>query len=139
VFIFSSILKKIRGSRLLATIFYALTHGVEPFLRSRQLYSYSRTYQHFMEHEGSLPSSQEPSTGPYPERDQSNPHHFFLYKIRFNIVHPPTSCIQSGLLPSGFPTNILYAFLFSPIRPTCPAYLVLLDIVLIILGEEYKL
>jgi hypothetical protein len=28
-----------------------------------------------MEPEGSLPYSQEPSTGPYPEPDQSNPYH----------------------------------------------------------------
>jgi hypothetical protein len=48
--------------------------------------------------------------------------------------------LPSGLFPFGFPTNILYAFLFSPIRTTCPAHLVILDlIVLIILGEEYKL
>jgi hypothetical protein len=32
--------------------------------------------------------------------------------------------LRSGLFPSGFPTNILYAFLF-PIRATCHAYLIL--------------
>jgi hypothetical protein len=36
-----------------------------------------------------------------------------LSKIHFNI-HPPTSFVfLSGLLPSGFPTDILHAFLFS--------------------------
>jgi hypothetical protein len=29
--------------------------------------------------EGSLPCSQEPSTGPYPEEDQSNPHYPILF------------------------------------------------------------
>jgi hypothetical protein len=54
---------------------YSLTHGAQPFLRSCQLCSQSRTSQHFMELGGSLPCSQEPSTGPYPEPDQSNPYH----------------------------------------------------------------
>jgi hypothetical protein len=40
----------------------------------------------------------------------------YLSKIHFNIVHLPTFGLPRGLLPSGFPTNILYAFLFSPIR-----------------------
>jgi hypothetical protein len=30
--------------------------------------------------------------------------------------------LPSGLFPSGFPTNILYVFLVSPIRATCPTY-----------------
>jgi hypothetical protein len=34
----------------------------------------------------------------------------------------------------------LYAFLFSSIRTTCPAHIILLDfIILIILSEEYEL
>jgi hypothetical protein len=35
--------------------------------------------QHFMEPEGSLPCLQEPSTGPYPEPEQSKPNHPILF------------------------------------------------------------
>jgi hypothetical protein len=38
-----------------------------------------------------LPCSQEPSTGPYPEPDQSSPYHSILSNIHFNIILPPTS------------------------------------------------
>jgi hypothetical protein len=47
--------------------------------------------------------------------------------------------LPSGLFRSGFPTNILYTFLFS-ISATCPAHLILLHlIILIVLHEECKL
>jgi hypothetical protein len=71
---------------------HSLTHGAEPLLRSRQLSSHSRTSQHFMEPESSLPCSQEPCTCSYSEPRQSNPYiPSYLSKIHLNIVHPPTS------------------------------------------------
>jgi hypothetical protein len=54
-------------------------HGAEPFLRSRQLHSYSRISQRIMEPEGSLLCSQGPSTGPYPEPDQFSSYHPILF------------------------------------------------------------
>jgi hypothetical protein len=47
-------------------------HGAEPFLRNRQLCSYSRTSQQFMEPEGSIQCSQESFIFPYPELERSN-------------------------------------------------------------------
>jgi hypothetical protein len=93
-----------------------------------------------MEPESSLLCSQEPSTGSYSEPDQSSPYYSILSKIHFNIIHNLRLHLRSGLFPSGFPTNIIYAFLFSPICATFSSLLILLDlIILIILAEEYKL
>jgi hypothetical protein len=36
---------------------------------------------------------------------------------------------MSNCLPSGFPCKTLYTFLFSPKRTTCPAHLILLDLI----------
>jgi hypothetical protein len=114
-----------------------LTNGVEPFLRSRQMCSHSRTSQRFMEPEGSLLCSQEPSTDPYPEPDRSSLYHLIL-SILILSTHLHLG-LPSGLFLSGFPTNILYAVLFSPIRATCPAHLTPLDLIILIMsGEDYK-
>jgi hypothetical protein len=66
-----------------------------------------------MEPEGSLPYSQEPSTGPYPEPDRFNPY----YPTCLPILILPTHLrlgLPSGFFPSGFPTTVLYEF---PLRP----------------------
>jgi hypothetical protein len=67
-----------------------------------------------MEPEGSLPCSQEPSTGPYPEPDQSNPYHPILsLKIHFNIAQPHTSWGHQNFLyvsinPFNLKLNVLF-------------------------------
>jgi hypothetical protein len=53
-------------------------HVDEPFLRSRQLLSYSRISQYFTKPEGSLPCSQDPILGLYPEPDECSPYHPIL-------------------------------------------------------------
>jgi hypothetical protein len=48
--------------------------------------------------------------------------------------------LPSGLLPSGFPTKLLYAFLVSPMPASCLAHFNLPDLItLLIFGEAYKL
>jgi hypothetical protein len=77
------------GIILLTYLLIYVSYGAEHFLRSCQLCSHSGTSHHFKEPEGSLPSSQEPSTV-----RQINPVHTipsYISKIYFNIVHPPTS------------------------------------------------
>ena len=47
--------------------------------------------------------------------------------------------LQSGLFPPGFTTTTLYTPLLSPIRATCPAHFIILDLITrIILDEQYR-
>jgi hypothetical protein len=91
-----------------------------------------------MESEGSLPCSQEPSTGPYTEPDIDPVHTTPSYLRSILILYAHLHLgLPSGLFPSGFPTNILHAFLFYPIHATCPAHLILLNLIILFTpGEE---
>jgi hypothetical protein len=85
-----------------------------------------------MKSEGSLPCSHEPATGPYSEPDASSSHRpTYFRNIHSKIISfPSTLDIPRGLLSSGFPTTILYAFLIHThthtMRAICPAQLIIL-------------
>jgi hypothetical protein len=71
---------------------------------------------------------------------QSIPSHYISLRSVLILSTHLRPGIYNSLFPSGFPTNILYAPLFSPVHATCPVGLILRDLInLIILDEGYKL
>jgi hypothetical protein len=78
----------------------------------------------FLKGEGSFLRSQEPTTGPYPEPDESNPHttHIFVRSVLIFSSYLYLG-LASGFFPSGVPIKILYSFLMSPKRGICPTAL----------------
>jgi hypothetical protein len=81
----------LRGFRLQFCIF---TYGAEPYLSSRQLCRHSRSSQNFMEPKGSIPCSQELSTGPYPEPYQSHPLYCMHLSYSMRATHVPLSLLD---------------------------------------------
>jgi hypothetical protein len=60
-----------------------------------------------------------------------NPVHdlpFYCLKMYFNIIFPSKPMSSKLSLPSGYPTETLYALLLSSIRATYPAHFILLVI-----------
>jgi hypothetical protein len=96
-------------------------HGGELFLRCHWSLSCSGNSQSFMEPKVVLSRSLGPATGHILHR--MNSVHFampYFFKIRFNIIIPPTP-MSLNSLPFRF-SKTQYAFLIASMHTTCPAY-----------------
>ena len=70
---------------------------------------------------------------------QSIPYHLTSWRSILKCSSHLRLVLPIDLFPSGFPTKILYKPLLSPICATCPAHLILLDLIpRLIFGEQYR-
>jgi hypothetical protein len=88
--------------RIVCGLFYLLTYGAEPFLRSRQLCSQSRTSQRFMEPEDSSPCSQQPSCPRLLVNFRNN-----LIFLRWGVVSPTPNPQAGGPPLIGCPRLLI--------------------------------
>jgi hypothetical protein len=102
------------------------------------VYKLVKKFYAFYGTDGLLSRSQELATGPNPEPDKSGPRphtQIFRHILMLSCHHYIYAC-----LPSDFSTKVLYAFLTSHMRATCPAHLILLDLITVVmLGKWYKI
>jgi len=92
-----------------------------------------RNSSQFTEPEGSLPHSQAPATSSYPETDLSSP------CIHIPLLEDPSTPGPSKWsLSLGSPHQNPLHTLPAPIRATCPAHLMLLDMITQIILGEYR-
>ena len=70
---------------------------------------------------------------------QSMPPHTISWRFILILFFHLRLVLPNVIFPSGISTKILYAPLQFPIRATCPAHLIFLDLITqIIFGEEYR-
>jgi len=93
---------------------------------------------HFVHHNCPIPWSRHPAT--FHVLNHINPGLRLSCYWRFILILSSYlfQGLPNGLFPTRLPTQSVYAPLFSAIRATCPAYLILALIARNIFGEEFK-
>jgi len=84
-----------------------------------------------MKHQGSLPYTQLPATRPYPEPDRSSPYPYIPLSEDPSYYYPPIYAwvYKAASFPQVSPPKPCIHPMLSPIRATCPAHLILPNLI----------